>query len=638
MVITHSNLASLTDSSSNTLLSTAFRLVPSISRFLMSHNIHRYYAEPIVGIDLGTTNSCAALFRPGKAPLIVTNQGGRTTPSVVGFSQNKVLAGPEVLQHPDIPATARISAAKRLMGRKVADAEVQEHARQVPYQVVAHTNGDAWIAVNNQKYSPPEIGAAILRSLKEAAEAQIGTKISKAVITVPAYFNDVQRKATKAAGEIAGLEVIRVINEPTAAALSYGIDPSKNGTVAVYDLGGGTFDISILEIKDGLFEVRATNGNSHLGGEDFDSLIVQHLLDQIKQQTGHTLSSPAAIQRVRMAAEKAKCQLSTQDTAAINLPHLEDRAGRPVHFQYTLTRSQLEELIAPLIQRTLQPCRSALADAGLQKGQIDHVVVVGGMTRMPAVRQAVTDLFGKPPILGVDPDEAVAVGAAIQGGILTGQVKSVLLVDVAPLSLGIETLGGIFNRIVTKNTTIPTKRTQTFTTSEDGQTSVRIKIYEGERPLVAHNKYLGEIVLDHIPPLPKGTPQIEVTFQADANGMYTVAATNKETRQQHQITIDPAGGLTEAEIQQIIQDAAANRAQDEAAKALIEEKRKASEYLASHKESRERTNTLLSDLQKQELDSLALKLQDKIINPQTTQPELSQALQHLRQAAGKAWS
>jgi len=599
--------------------------------------IFRRYKDPVLGIDLGTTNTCAAILKENTPYIIENQRGERTTPSVVSFIGGRAVVGQEAKRREREDPSSAISSSKRLIGKKYTDPEVTEHSKQVGYTVAPHTNGDAWVEVEGKKYSPQQIGAEILKYMKESAEKHLGEKIRRAIITVPAYFTDAQRKATKIAGEIAGLKVLRVVNEPTAAALSYGIDPSKNGTVAVYDLGGGTFDVSILEIKDGVFEVRATNGNNHLGGEDFDAKIVEHLAGEVSRQTGfNPVHDALAMQKLRVAAEKAKCALSTEETADITVPYIR-MGSSPLHFETTLNRNTLEKIADPLIQKTLLPCKIAMADANVKKGEIDHVVVVGGMTRMPAVRKAVEAVFGKPPITGVDPDEAVAAGAAIQGGILSGAVSDLLLIDVAPLSLGIETLGGIFSKIVEKNTPIPTRKTQTFTTSEDSQSSVNIKIYEGERPLVAYNKYLGEVVLSGIPPLPKGAPKIEVAFEADADGIYTVTAKDKDTEISRNIEIQPSGGLTQEEIEEIIKEAEKNQIKDEHEKKLVEAKQKAEEYLKEHRKIREKFENTLSEETKSVLTEQALKLQLLLEERAPTAEKIGEAMAELRKKAGKAW-
>lgn len=599
--------------------------------------IGRYYTDTAIGIDLGTTNSCAAVMKDG-VPHVIENKGERTTPSIVSFTPTKTFIGKDAIPKLVTHADSTVFSSKRLIGKKINDPEVREYAKHAPYKIVPHKNEDAWIEIRNKRYSPQEIGAEILKALKNAAEKYLGHAVQKAVITVPAYFNDAQRKATRAAGEIAGLKVLRIVNEPTAAALSYGIDRTKNGKVAVYDLGGGTFDVSILEIKDGVFEVIATNGNNHLGGDDFDNAISSYILKEVEKETGYLPVDPAAMQRVKAAAERVKCTLSTEDTAHISLPHIGEKEGMPVHYKGAIKREKLNNIVAHLVDKTLLPCRAALADAKLRKGEIDHVVVVGGMTRMPIIRQRVEEVFGKAPITTIDPDEAVAMGAAVQAGIITGTDSSLLLIDVAPLSLGIETLGGIFNRVIEKNTSIPTKKTQTFTTSEDGQTTVTIRVYEGERPLVAHNKYLGEVVLSGIPPLPKGVPKIEVIFEADANGMYTVSAVSKETGEAQEVKIVPASGLTEEEVKKIVEDAQKNRERDNQEKEFVEEKQQALEYIRKHKEIRSRLSVPLPAETRSHLDKLIASVEDAASNQELQSlSSLKEQLSALKKASGLAW-
>ncbi|KAH9385490.1 molecular chaperone DnaK [Nematocida major] len=607
---------------------------------LLGSEMFRGYAEKVLGIDLGTTNSCAAVLRDGKAEIVHNMLGKRTTPSVVSFSGGRASVGESARRELAASPQSVISSSKRLMGRKYTDPETIEHISTVPYKIVPHTNGDAWIEVEGRKYSPQEVGSEILKYLKSSVEHVLKEQIKKAVITVPAYFTDAQRKATKIAGEIAGLEVMRVINEPTAAALSYGIDTSKDGTVAVYDLGGGTFDVSILEIKDGIFGVKATNGNSHLGGEDFDAALSNHLIEKIESRHGvQVRSMPELLQEVRAAAERIKCALSEKETAEARFSHLP--ATRPGATSedavFQVTRAEFEEIIAPLIEKTLGPCKEAMLDADIKKGGIDSVVVVGGMTRIPAIRRAVERVFGKKITLGVNPDEAVAAGAAVQGGILVGEMKDYLLIDVAPLSLGIETLGGIFSKIVEKNTSIPIKKTQTFTTSEDGQTSVTVKVYEGERPLVAHNKYLGELVLSGIPPLPKGVPKIEITFEADANGIFTVTARDKETHAACNVKIEPSGGLSREEIDALVKEAADARLEDEKTKLLIETKQKVSDYIKQHREIRDKLKGEISESSLSRLDEKIADLTLYMEKSYANKNEIENRLSDLRKEAGHVW-
>ena len=528
----------------------------------------------IIGIDLGTTNSCVAVME-GASPKVIENaEGARTTPSIVAFTEDgeRLVGQPAKRQGVTNPERT-FFAVKRLIGRRYDDPTVEKDKKLVPYNIVRADNGDAWLEADSKKYSPSQISAFILQKMKETAESFLGEKVDKAVITVPAYFNDAQRQATKDAGKIAGLEVLRIINEPTAAALAYGLDKKAAGTIAVYDLGGGTFDVSVLEIGDGVFEVKSTNGDTFLGGEDFDMRLVNYLADEFKKEQGIDLrKDKLALQRLKEAAEKAKIELSSATQTEINLPFITADASGPKHLTMKLTRAKFEALVDDLIQRTVEPCRLALKDAGLTAGQIDEVVLVGGMTRMPKVQEVVKQFFGKEPHKGVNPDEVVAIGAAIQAGVLQGDVKDVLLLDVTPLSLGIETLGGVFTRLIDRNTTIPTKKSQVFSTAEDGQTAVTIRVFQGEREMAADNKVLGQFDLLGIPPAPRGVPQIEVTFDIDANGIVQVSAKDKGTGKEQQIRIQASGGLNEADIQKMVKDAEAHAAEDKKRKALAEAK------------------------------------------------------------------
>ena len=529
----------------------------------------------VIGIDLGTTNSCVAVME-GSAPRVIENsEGARTTPSIVAFSPDgeRLIGQPAKRQAVTNPEYT-FFAIKRLIGRRFDDPMTQKDIGMVPYKIVKADNGDAWVAGRDaQKYSPSEVSGFILQKMKETAEAHLGEKITQAVITVPAYFNDAQRQATKDSGKIAGLEVLRIINEPTAAALAYGLDKKSSGTIAVYDLGGGTFDVSVLEIGDGVFEVKSTIGDTFLGGEDFDHRLVGFLADQFKKENGIDLRTDRlALQRLKDAAEKAKIELSSAASTEVNLPFITADASGPKHLTIKITRSTLEKLVDDLIQKTIGPVKQALKDAGVTASQIDEVILVGGMTRMPKVQEAVKNLFGKEPHKGVNPDEVVAMGAAIQGGVLKGEVKDVLLLDVTPLSLGIETLGGVFTRLIDRNTTIPTKKSNIFSTAEDNQGAVTINVFQGEREMAADNKSLGRFDLQGIPPAPRGVPQIEVTFDIDANGIVSVTAKDKATSKEQQIRIQASGGLSDADIQKMVKEAESHAADDKKRRELVEAK------------------------------------------------------------------
>lgn len=536
----------------------------------------------VIGIDLGTTNSCVAVME-GKEPKVIENsEGERTTPSIIAFANGEKLVGQSAKRQAVTNPRNTVYAVKRLIGRNFTDPMVKKDQEIVPYNIVKADNGDAWVEVEGKKHSPSQISAFILQKMKETAENYLGEKVTQAVITVPAYFNDAQRQATKDAGKIAGLEVLRIINEPTAAALAYGFDKSASKTIAVYDLGGGTFDVSILEIGYGVFEVKSTNGDTFLGGEDFDTRVLEHLINTFKKESGIDLrNDPLALQRLKEAAEKAKKELSSALTTDINLPYITADSSGPKHLNIKFTRAELEKLVDDLIEKTIEPCRKALKDAGLKAADIQEVVLVGGMTRMPKVQEAVEKFFGRAPHKGVNPDEVVALGAAIQGGVLNKEVTDILLLDVTPLSLGIETLGGVFTRLIDRNTTIPSKKSQVFSTADDNQHAVTIRVFQGEREMAKDNKMLGQFNLEGIPPAPRGVPQIEVTFDIDANGIVHVSAKDKASGKEQRVTIQASGGLSDAEIEQMVKDAEKNADEDKKRKELIEAKNAADSLIYS---------------------------------------------------------
>src|SRR6266516_3459719 len=568
----------------------------------------------VIGIDLGTTNSCVAVMDGKTAKVIENAEGMRTTPSIVAFSDDgERLVGQPAKRQAVTNPERTFFAVKRLVGRRYDDPMVEKDKKLVPYKIVKASNGDAWVEADGKTYSPSQVSAFILQKMKETAEAHLGQKVDQAVITVPAYFNDAQRQATKDAGKIAGLEVLRIINEPTAAALAYGLDKTKAGTIAVYDLGGGTFDVSVLEIGDGVFEVKSTNGDTFLGGEDFDMRLVNYLADEFQKEQGIDLRrDKLALQRLKEAAEKAKIELSSTTQTEINLPFITADASGPKHLTMKLTRAKFEALVDDLIQKTIEPCRKALKDASLTAGEIGEVVLVGGMTRMPKVQEVVKQLFGKEPHKGVNPDEVVAIGAAIQAGVLQGDVKDVLLLDVTPLSLGIETLGGVFTRLIDRNTTIPTKKSQVFSTAEDGQTAVTIRVFQGEREMAADNKMLGQFDLIGIPPAPRGVPQVEVTFDIDANGIVNVSAKDKGTGKEQQIRIQASGGLSEADIQKMVKDAEAHAEEDKKRKAQVEAKNHAEALVHSTEKALAEHGSKVGDADRRVIENAVADLKEAL--------------------------
>ena len=599
-------------------------------------------SNKVLGIDLGTTNSCFAVM-DGKDPKVLENsEGARTTPSMVAFTENERLVGAAAKRQAVTNPENTLFAIKRLIGRRYNSPEVEKDKKLVPFKIIEGENGDAWVEARNQKYAPSQISAIVLQKIKEYAESYLGEKIEKAVITVPAYFNDSQRQATKDAGKIAGLDVLRIINEPTAAALAYGMDKKTSGTIAVYDLGGGTFDVSILEIGDGVFEVKSTNGDTFLGGEDFDQRLVNYLTDEFKKETGIDLKNDRlALQRLKEAAEKAKIELSSATQTEINLPFITADATGPKHLNIKLTRAKLESLVEDLIEKTVEPCKKALADAGLKANEISEVILVGGMTRMPKVQEKVKEIFGKEPHKGVNPDEVVAMGAAIQGGVLVGDVKDVLLLDVTPLSLGIETLGGVFTRLIDRNTTIPTRKSQVFSTAEDGQTAVTIRVFQGEREMAADNKLLGQFDLVGIPPAPRGMPQIEVTFDIDANGIVNVSAKDKATNKEQAIRIQASGGLSDADIEKMVKDAEMNAEADKRKKELVEAKNQAESLINSTEKTLKEHGDKISPAEKSAIETsigelkTAVEAEDLTVIKEKTEA-LMQASMKLGEAMYKA--
>ena len=598
-----------------------------------------------IGIDLGTTNSCVAVMEGSDARVIENSEGARTTPSMVAFAEgDERLVGQAAKRQAVTNPENTLFAIKRLIGRPFDDPTTKKDVDLVPYKIVKADNGDAWVEADGEKYSPSQISAFILQKMKETAEAHLGEDVTEAVITVPAYFNDSQRQATKDAGKIAGLDVLRIINEPTAAALAYGLEKNESGTIAVYDLGGGTFDVSVLEIGDGVFEVKSTNGDTFLGGEDFDARIMDYLADEFKKENAIDLrEDKLALQRLKEAAEKAKIELSSSSQTEVNLPFITaDQAG-PKHLNIKLTRAKLEALVDDLVERTIGPCKAALKDAGLSAGEIDEVILVGGMTRMPKVIETVKNFFGRDPHRGVNPDEVVAIGAAIQAGVLKGDVKDVLLLDVTPLSLGIETLGGVFTRLIDCNTTIPTKKSQTFSTAEDSQNAVTIRVFQGEREMAADNKLLGQFDLVGIPPAPRGVPQIEVTFDIDANGIVNVSAKDKATNKEQTIRIQASGGLSDEDIEQMVQDAEANSEADKKRRELVEARNNADGLIYTTEKTMSEHGESLSDEDKSAIETAIPDLKSAI-EPEDADPAditaktevLAQAAQKLGEALYKA--
>ena len=592
----------------------------------------------VIGIDLGTTNSCVALMEGSDAKVIENAEGGRTTPSMVAFSDNERLVGQPAKRQAVTNPENTLFAIKRLVGRRYDDPLTEKDKDLVPFSIVSGENGDAWVEAEGETYSPSQVSAFILQKMKETAESYLGEAVEQAVITVPAYFNDSQRQATKDAGKIAGLEVLRIINEPTAAALAYGLEKKEGGTIAVYDLGGGTFDVSVLEIGDGVFEVKSTNGDTFLGGEDFDQCIIDYLANEFKKEQGVDLrGDKLALQRLKEAAEKAKTELSSSMQTEVNLPFITADASGPKHLNIKLTRAKLEALVEQLIDRTIGPCKAALKDAGISAGEIDEVILVGGMTRMPKVQERVQEFFGREPHKGVNPDEVVALGAAIQAGVLQGDVKDVLLLDVTPLSLGIETLGGVFTRLIDRNTTIPTRKSQVFSTAEDNQNAVTIRVFQGEREMASDNKLLGQFDLVGIPPSPRGMPQIDVTFDIDANGIVNVSAKDKATGKEQKIRIQASGGLSDEDIEKMVQEAETHAEDDKIRRESIEAKNNASALIHSTEKNLEEHGDKIPETDRTEIESAVQALKDVLESEDTDEiKSKSEALMQVAMKLGEA--